>query len=58
MAIMLPLFSTDGLNMKESLVAAEVNFIPIVDMYDHVYLYPPLFFFLPVLGGITPHTLE
>ena len=27
MAIMSPLFSTDGLNMKESLVAAEVNFM-------------------------------
>lgn len=27
MAIMSPLFSADGSNMKESLVAAEVNFI-------------------------------
>mgnify|MGYP004715003665 CR=1 FL=1 len=51
-AIMSPLFSTDGLNMKESLVAAEVNFMsegpPALACMTVCTFIPP--FFLPVLG--------
>lgn len=59
MAIMSPLFRTDGLNMKESRVAAEVNFMskgtPSLACMTSVHLYVP---FLLAGLGMTSHTLE
>ena len=59
MAIMSPLFITDGLNMKESLVAAEVNFIsegtPSLACMTVLYLYTS---FLLAGLGMTSNTLE